>query len=133
MKKPFIIFTSLTTLALLSYSPSFAGGIVEPFREIAPLLDRVVVKQGDPFIEVFIDGWVATDCYKNQEFLVEKLKDRTQIVARFRQVHIEIPCDQKLKKISMKIADLDPKLEISRTVDVLGFKGWHRTHLTETK
>lgn len=102
------------------------------FLEVAPVISQVVIKKGDPFIEVFINGDVPEgDCYDKKEFIVEALKDETQVIARFRRLNPEQPCRSKIKSFSEKVADLDPNNPASKVVQVLGYYGWTRGELTE--
>lgn len=126
---------SLAALLMLSAKCAF-GGPTQPqiltpnhFSEVSPLLQDVEIKKGEPFIEVFIEGWGHLDCFTVREFLVEKKAQSTQIIPRLRRVDTASKCKLGLKMFRDKAADLDPNNPASYEIEVLGYKGWEKRSL----
>jgi len=116
----------LKTISIQAAPPLLDRELVNRgFLEIAPIVTKVIVKKGDPFIEVFLQGEIAEgDCFDKKEYLVETKKDYTQVLARFRKNNPDAECKAKASTFTDKVADLDPANPASQIVKVLGFYGW---------
>jgi len=112
---------------LLASSLSASGEPSLPhsaFEEVSPLIEEVLVKQGEPFVEVFLRGLGHLNCYDVREFQVEKTERGTQIVPRLRRLNPSKPCMLGLKEFYDKAADLDPANPSTQNIEVLGYRGW---------
>jgi hypothetical protein len=98
-------------------------------HEISPLILDIEFKKGAPFIEVFVEGQGPINCYDVREYEVRKDTSTTQIVPRLRRSKPEQLCVPVTASFRDKVADLDPSLNASYSVEVLGFQGWHKRHL----
>jgi hypothetical protein len=102
------------------------------FEELAPVVTDVVVKKGDPFVEVFITGYVNEDfCFEKKEYAVEGDANETRIIVRFRKSSGGPACKGGRKFFSDKAADLDPNSPAAKIVKVLGYYGWQEARLSE--
>lgn len=130
------ILLALSGASLLLVAPQTAHSEVldkkfaasKPFSEVCPQIDDVQVKLGDPFVEVFVMGTAAKECFDQQEYHVVIEADRTLIIPRFRNSNPEVPCKTKgPSQFTDKAADLDPNHPATGNVSVLSFQGWiHR-------
>lgn len=94
------------------------------FEEVSPLIEEVVVKKGDPFVEVFIRAVGHLNCYDVREFQIEKTASATLIVPRLRRLNPSKGCVLGLKEFYDKAADLDPANPATQHIQVLGYRGW---------
>ena len=127
----------MTAFGSLVISVSVLGGPSQPhlvaqprLEEIAPIIENVEIKKGDPFIEVFITGTGHLDCYDSREYQVEVGTTSTRIIPRLKRTNALRSCKKDLKSFRDKAADLDPYNPASQEVEVLGFRGIHRKRLT---
>jgi hypothetical protein len=127
-------FVVLTLLINAALSREVHGGPTQPLaalelinpglQEISPHIQEVVVRQGDPFIEVYLKAEAALNCYDVREYDVERHDSKTRIIPRLRRSKPGEPCEQKMESFEDKMADLDPNLESAYSLEILGFMGW---------
>ncbi len=130
--KNFLKYTSLVGVMIVSAAKSSAEKLInEGFEEFSPIVEDIQVNRNEHFLEVFVEGWAAMDCFEARDYAVQKLVDRTRIVPRFRKRMPEKKCSKELKKFREKAADLDLSNPASYNLEVLGFHGWHAKKITE--
>jgi hypothetical protein len=135
-------FLLLTILFALSLSQEAHGGPTQPaipmtesevmnsgLQEVSPQILDVIVRRGDPFIEIYIRGQGFLKCYDIHEYDVERSATKTVIIPRLKRSRPSEPCEQTLEDFEDKVADLDPNLESAYSLEVLGYKGWYKKEL----
>jgi len=127
-------------VALMGYVGAKAlGGPTQPLsfaqpglEEISPVIDEVELVPGANSIEVFVSGYGVLDCYDTRDTVVEVRPHSTFIVPRFKRRFAGAPCQTSARSFREKVADLNPQLDSSYVVEILGFRGIHRRQLTKT-
>ncbi len=109
---------------LVALTPQSSG-----LEERSPDIQDVIVRMGDPFIEVYLKASGGLNCFDIREYTVERLQDKTVIIPVLRRSKPLTPCEPIRKNFEDKVADLDPNLDSAYLLEVLGFKGWHRREL----
>ncbi|MEO5667736.1 MAG: hypothetical protein ABIR96_06750 [Bdellovibrionota bacterium] len=136
---PFLILTALISMTL---SQEAHGGPTQPatpmtetevmnsgLQEVSPQILDIVVRRGDPFIEVYLKGMGYLKCYDVHEYDVERGDSKTVIIPRLKRSKPSEPCEQTLGEFEDKVADLDPNLDSAYSLEVLGYKGWYKKEL----
>jgi len=136
---PFLILTALFNMSL---SQEAHGGPTQPaspmtetevmnsgLQEVSPQIIEIIVRRGDPFIEVYLKGQGFLKCYDIHEYDVERSETKTVIIPRLKRSNPSEPCEQHLEEFEDKVADLDPNLDSAYSLEVLGYKGWYKKEL----
>ena len=99
----------------------------DSFEEVAPEVEEVLVKKGDPFVEVSIRAVLPDSCFHLHDVFISTEGNRTRITPRYRWKAPDgnTRCRRSRRDFIEKIADLDPHAESTRALEVLGFDGWH--------
>jgi len=136
---PFLVLTAICNMTL---SQEAHGGPTQPaspmtetevmnsgLQEVSPQILDIIVRRGDPFIEIYIRGLAFLKCYDIHEYDVERRDTKTVIVPRLKRSKPSEPCEQVLTEFEDKVADLDPNLDSAYSLEVLGYKGWYKKEL----
>jgi len=98
-------------------------------QEVSPQIQEIIVRKGDPFIEVYIKALGYLSCYDTREYAVTREDSKTIIVPRLKRSRPGEKCEFILEEFEDKIADLDPNLDSAYSLEVLGYKGWYKKEL----
>lgn len=130
----FLLLTSM--LCSFALSKDVHGGPTQPatetevmnsgLQEVSPQILDVIVRRGDPFIEIYIQGLAYRACYDIHEYDVERTATKTVIIPRLKRSKPGEPCEQILEEFEDKVADLDPNLDSAYSLEILGYKGWYK-------
>ena len=136
------IFLFLTAFSNKTLSQEAHGGPTQPappmtetevmnsgLQEVSPQILDVIVRRGDPFIEIYIKGQAFLKCYDIHEYDVERTPTKTIIIPRLKRSKPSEPCEQIVEDFEDKVADLDPNLDSAYSLEVLGYKGWYTKDL----
>jgi hypothetical protein len=136
------IFLFLTAISNKTLSQEAHGGPTQPappmtetevmnsgLQEVSPQILDIIVRKGDPFIEVYIKGQAFLKCYDIHEYDVERTPTKTIIIPRLKRSKPSEPCEQVFADFEDKVADLDPNLDSAYSLEVLGYKGWYTKEL----
>jgi hypothetical protein len=136
-----VFFFVLALFVNVALSKEVHGGPTQPplhadsrmlnpaLQEVSPKILDVIVRKGDPFIEVYIKALGQLSCYDEREYEVTRQYNKTIIVPRLKRSRPGTPCELRLEEFEDKIADLDPNLESAYSLEVLGYTGWYRKEL----
>jgi hypothetical protein len=127
------------TLLSLALSREIHGGPTQPafptteteiknsgLQQVSPQVVDIIVRRGNPFIEVYLKGQGYLKCYDSREYHVERSEDKTIIVPVLKRSKPGEPCEPLFEEFEDKVADLDPNLASAYSLEVLGYKGWYR-------
>jgi hypothetical protein len=135
-------FFVLTLIFAMALSQEIHGGPTQPaapipeadtmnsgLQEMSPHIIDIIVRRGDPFIEVYIKGMGYLRCYDRHEYDVERSDTKTIIIPRLRRSKPGETCEAALEEFEDKVADLDPNLDSAYSLEVLGYTGWYKREL----
>lgn len=125
-----IFFSSALSIEVLG-GPSQPQYQASGLEERSPKVLDVIVRMGDPFIEVYLSASGPLNCYDIREYIVERQQDKTKIIPILRRSAPQTPCEPILQSFEDKVADLDPNLESAYLLEVLGFRGWHKREIAK--
>jgi len=113
----------------LTASQQALSGHSSGLEERSPEVLDIVVRMGDPFIEVYLKAAGPLECFDIREYSVKRQEDKTIIIPILRRSKPLTPCEPTRKTFEDKVADLDPNLDSAYLLEVLGFRGWHKREL----
>jgi hypothetical protein len=120
-----LIITFVLSFALHAYTNR------EAIEERSPAIEKVELVYNVPFVEVYVWTWVDDSCYQVPKVeVVIAPGDITRLVPRLQKKDFNRNCPKVSTGFRrLKIADLDPSLDSSYRVQVLGYYGWHEKYL----